>query len=100
MRRLVEREERRQKRQQQRPAPARARGTPPGERKGGLLARLGGFLGEVRLELRRVSWPTREQMTAFTAVTLITTLALTLLVFGFDVVMKEAVLLLIDRTVS
>ena len=45
-----------------------------------------------------MSWPTRDQMVAFTTVTLITTLALTLVTFGFDVVMKEIVLFVVERS--
>ena len=67
----------------------------PGEQKS-LWRSLGQFLREVRTELRRVQWPTREQMVAFTSVTLITTTAVTLIVFVFDVVLKEGVLWLLD----
>ena len=45
-----------------------------------------------------MSWPTRDPMVAFTTVTLITTLALTLVTFGFDVVMKEIVLFVVERS--
>jgi preprotein translocase subunit SecE len=98
MRRLVEREERRQKQQQQRRSTTARKGraaAKPGEKKS-LWARLGQFLREVRTELRRVQWPTREQMVAFTSVTLITTTAVTLIVFVFDVVLKEGVLWLLN----
>jgi len=47
-----------------------------------------------------VSWPSRQQMIAFVSVTLITSIALTLVVFGFDIVMKNLVLLLVDRTLA
>jgi preprotein translocase subunit SecE len=40
-------------------------------------------------------WPTREQMIAFGTVTLVTSLALTGLVFGLDVGLKELVFLAI-----
>jgi preprotein translocase subunit SecE len=98
MRRLMEREERRQKKKEaagakSRRAPAAGR-APAGER-AGAWRRLLGFLHDVRVELRKVSWPTREQMVAFTTVTLITTVALTLLIFGLDVVLKEVVLFMI-----
>jgi preprotein translocase subunit SecE len=99
MRRLVEREERRQKQtQQQRRQAARTKrpAGKPAEQKPSLLQRLGIFLREVRTELRRVQWPTREQMIAFTSVTLITTTAVTLIVFAFDVVLKEGILWLLQ----
>jgi preprotein translocase subunit SecE len=102
MRRLMEREERLQKRDPGKPA--RRPGTggtggPPivGERRS-LWARLFNFIHEVRQELRKVSWPSREQMIAFTTVTLIVTVVLTLIVFGLDVAMKEAVINLLQRT--
>jgi len=102
MRRLMEREERRQKKQEK--SGATARRTPaasarpaPAERKP-LWQRIRSYFHEVRQELRRVSWPTRDQMVAFTTVTLITTLALTLVTFGFDVVMKEIVLFVVERS--
>jgi preprotein translocase subunit SecE len=103
MRRLSEREERRSKKQQ---GGGRGGGRPPrsggggggGGRGGGksegksIWARLGQFLREVRTELERVSWPTRQQMVAFTTVTLITTTVLTLVVFGMDLGFRRGVL--------
>ena len=53
------------------------------------------FLGEVRQELKRVSWPTRQEVITFTTVTLITTIALTLIIFGMDVLFKRTILELI-----
>ncbi|HEY5684399.1 MAG TPA: preprotein translocase subunit SecE [Acidimicrobiia bacterium] len=97
-RRLMEREERRQKKQQaeggtaRAQAAARLRGT--GERKP-LVKRFRSFLHEVRVELKKVSWPTREQMTVFTVVTLITSISLTLFTFGLDAGFKQLVLFVI-----
>jgi preprotein translocase subunit SecE len=106
MRRLMEREERLQKRDQGKGAPGKAArsprqaavasGGPIVERKP-IWARLGNFLHEVRQELKKVSWPSREQMIAFTAITLIVTTVLTLIVFALDVAMKEAVISLLQR---
>jgi preprotein translocase SecE subunit len=42
-----------------------------------------------------VAWPSRRELFTFTVVVLITTTALTLIVFGFDVVFKILVLDLI-----
>ena len=108
MRRLMEREERLQKRDQGKggsgkgpraPRPGGAgnagAGGPVVERKP-VWIRLGNFLHEVRQELKKVSWPSREQMIAFTAITLVVTTALTLIVFGLDVAMKEAVISLLQ----
>lgn len=100
MRRLMEREERLQKREQgngQRKLPGGpGRGGPPSERKAWWM-RLRTFLHEVRLELKKVSWPSREQLLAFTAVTLIVTTTLTLVVFAVDILMKETVFTLLQR---
>ena len=109
MRRLMEREERLQKRDQGKggsgkgPRPPRPGGPGNGGGPGGpvierkpIWVRLGNFLHEVRQELKKVSWPSREQMVAFTAITLVVTSALTLIVFGLDVAMKEAVITLLQ----
>ena len=109
MRRLMEREERLQKRDQGKGGSGKGpRGPRPGgpgngagpggpvvERKP-IWVRLGNFLHEVRQELKKVSWPSREQMVAFTAITLVVTSALTLIVFALDVAMKEAVINLLQ----
>ena len=50
------------------------------------------FLSSVRREIQKVSWPTRVQMLAFTSVTVATSAALTLFVFGLDVALKQVVL--------
>ena len=55
------------------------------------------FFKEVRAEMRRVSWPTRDQMVAFTTVTLITTTALTLFTFALDIGFKAGILFLLER---
>ena len=107
MRRLMEREERLQKRDQGKGVPGKgprsprqagtvgASGGPVVERKP-IWVRLGNFLHEVRQELKKVSWPSREQMVAFTAITLVVTTTLTLIVFALDVGMKEAVISLLQ----
>ena len=109
MRRLMEREERLQKRDQGKggsgkgPRPPRPGGPGNGGGPGGpvlerkpIWVRLGNFLHEVRQELKKVSWPSREQMVAFTAICLVVTTALTVIVFGLDVAMKEAVISLLQ----
>ena len=109
MRRLMEREERLQKRDQGKggsgkgPRAPRPGGPGNGGGPGGpvverkpIWVRLGNFLHEVRQELKKVSWPSREQMVAFTAITLVVTSALTLIIFGLDVAMKEAVINLLQ----
>jgi preprotein translocase subunit SecE len=102
MRRMMEREERRQKKQEERQggktqaASQRAanlqRGA--GEKKS-LVRRAIQFFHDVRVEMKKVSWPTRDQMMAFTVVTMVTSIALTGFVFALDFGLKELVLLTI-----
>jgi preprotein translocase subunit SecE len=67
----------------------------PKERKP-FFRRVRDYLHEVRQELRKVTWPTRDQMVAFTTVTVITSIVLTAVIFGLDVVAKEFVLWLVE----
>lgn len=103
MRRMQEREERLQKRgdttrdRANRRASAVQAKAPTVERKP-LWARFREYLHDVRQELRKVTWPTREQMIAFTTVTLITSTVLTGVVFGLDILMKEVVFWLVARS--
>jgi preprotein translocase subunit SecE len=50
------------------------------------------FLKEVRQELKKVNWPSREEMIAYTVVVLVAVVVLTTLVFGMDVGFSKAVL--------
>ncbi len=103
MRRLQEAEERRRKKEgggsaaERRAAAMQKRGAPDTGERVGFFGRIRNYLHEVRVELRKVTWPTRDQMVAFTGVTLITTIALTGIIFGFDVLAKESVLWLVGQ---
>jgi preprotein translocase SecE subunit len=87
MRRLSEREQRLQKQKDNsvtaRAATVARRKAAKAER-GPWWKRLILFIEEVKVELKKVSCPTLEQLKAFTAVTLITSVALTLLIFALD----------------
>ncbi|MEL6445138.1 MAG: preprotein translocase subunit SecE [Bacteroidota bacterium] len=48
-----------------------------------------GYLTEVRKEMRKVSWPTRQQVISNTVLTLVSSLALALFTFGFDQVISR-----------
>lgn len=50
------------------------------------------FLREVRAELRKVAWPSRSEVVNYTIVVLVVTLVLTLITFGMDFVLREAML--------
>ena len=104
MRRLQEREERRKKKEKeegggkaQRKAAQMQTKQPATERKS-FFRRVVDYLHEVRVELKKVTWPTRDQMVAFTTVTLITSTVLTGVIFGFDFAAKQFVIWLIDLT--
>lgn len=93
MRRMAEREERRNKQQGDRRRSPISGG--PGGGDGSVAGRWGRlvqFLREVRVELSRVNWPNRRQMIAFTTVTVITTGVLTGYVFLVDLALSRSVL--------
>ena len=120
-RRMIEREERRQKSKEKGEGARGPGGRGPGGRAPGkaptgggtagggaapvaekqsLFRRVVEYLHEVRVEMRKVSWPTQEQMIVFTAVTMITSIALTFLIFGLDFGLKTVVLWIIDGGIS
>ena len=93
MKRMQERQERAQKRAgTARPTTpsAAARKTSVQEKKKRTGARQ--FLKEVRQELKKVLWPTRQELVTYTIVVLVTVIVLTTYVFGLDVVFSRLVL--------
>jgi preprotein translocase subunit SecE len=50
------------------------------------------YLGEVRSELRKVNWPSRQEVVNSTIVVLICVVVVTSLIFGFDYVSSKFVL--------
>jgi preprotein translocase subunit SecE len=50
------------------------------------------FLKEVRAELRKVAWPTRQELLSYTLVVLVAVVFLTSLVFGLDQLFTRVVL--------
>ena len=117
-RRLLAKQEREQEKQQARPGgggagdgkgrPPTARGfgggrTPssrpaaaPGEPREGRIKRFRRFLREVRIELRKVAWPTRGEVVTYTVVVLVAVTAVTLFVFGVDYGVAKAVLFIFE----
>jgi preprotein translocase subunit SecE len=55
------------------------------------------FLKEVRQELKKVNWPTRGEMVAYTVVVLVAVVVLTALVFVLDLSFSKAVLRLFGQ---
>ena len=49
-----------------------------------LKSRVGGFFDEVQKEMKKVTWPTREQLQEATVVTLVLTVVSSLFIFGID----------------
>jgi len=86
MRRLQEKEEdRARKRRQDGPKPKSR------ERVG-----LRQFFREVRQELKKVAWPTRQETMTYTVVVLIVTVVLTGFTFALDLLFKQGVLELLS----
>ncbi len=50
------------------------------------------YIREVNTELRRVNWPTRQEVINYSFVTLLTLLLFTVLVSGFDFVFGEGII--------
>ena len=62
-------------------------GTPVATRQASLLR----YLRESRNELRKVSWPTREQTTNLTIVVVVVCLILAFFMFGFDTLFAKII---------
>jgi len=57
----------------------------------GLLLRISGYVAETREELRKCTWPSREELAGSTVVVLISTLLLSLLIIGADFIILKLV---------
>jgi preprotein translocase subunit SecE len=77
-------EERTKKRRQERPRQKRER---VGFRQ---------YIREVRQELKKVAWPSREELTTYTVVVVSTTTVLTLLIFAMDWAFKSGFFQLLE----
>jgi preprotein translocase subunit SecE len=80
MRRLQAKEEERAKKRRQQGPRRKKQRTSPRQ-----------FIREVRQELKKVAWPTRQETTTFTTVVVITTTVITGVIFVFDFFVKRAV---------
>lgn len=61
-----------------------------------LFERARKYIREVRSELKKVNWPTREELTTYTVVVFGITTVLTLIVFGLDWTFNKLVISLLD----
>ena len=59
--------------------------------------RLVEFIGEVRAELKRVTWPSQAEVYATTVVVILTSLVFGLYLFGIDLLLNSAVQRLFQR---
>jgi preprotein translocase subunit SecE len=50
------------------------------------------YLREVRAELRKVQWPTRQELVSYSIVVLVAVVVLTSYVFGLDLAFSKAIL--------
>jgi preprotein translocase subunit SecE len=56
-----------------------------------MIGKIKDFTSEVVKEMKKVSWPTREQLKESTNVVVVTTLVITFLVYIIDLVMSTVV---------
>ena len=66
--------------------------------KPGIVARTKEYLGDVRTELGKVTWPTREDLKASTTVVMMFLALLAVIIGAMDQVMQRAVILLFNLT--
>ena len=85
MRRLQAKEEARQKKQQQQPTKKKER---TGVRQ---------FFREVRAELKKVTWPSRQELQTYTIVVFGVSTALTFYIFALDWVMTHGILWVLEN---
>ena len=64
------------------------------ETKDGLIARTKLFVRQVIVELRRVVWPTRKQVTTYTGVVLVFVTVLSLVVAVLDFIFGKGILVI------
>jgi len=55
------------------------------------------YFREVRQELRKVAWPSREELTTYSIVVFAVTTVITLFVFGLDWVFSKSILYLLEN---
>ncbi|MDO8308446.1 MAG: preprotein translocase subunit SecE [Actinomycetota bacterium] len=63
-----------------------------GQARGGVFARLALFIRQVVAELRKVIWPTRKELVAYTTVVIIFVLVMAGIIAAFDYVFGQGVL--------
>ncbi len=75
----------------------RTRRQPPPPRTRDERASVGQFLREVRGELRKVAWPSREEVINYSIIVFVVVVAITGFIAGLDWLFAESLLKLFDR---
>ncbi|MFA9423345.1 MAG: preprotein translocase subunit SecE [Sedimentibacter sp.] len=60
-----------------------------------VTARVSSYFKGVKSELKKVSWPTRKELTNYTVVVLATTFAMAIVIWGLDLIFQNVVLLIV-----
>lgn len=58
-------------------------------------ARVSTYLKGVRAELKKVNWPSKKELRNYTVVVLATTFAMTLVIWGLDLIFQNLVSLIV-----
>lgn len=58
------------------------------------MSKITGYLKEVGKEMQKVSWPKQSELIAFTAITIVATIIISLFIFGADRVIGEVLKLI------
>lgn len=58
-------------------------------------SRVSSYVKGVKSELKKVNWPTKKELTNYTVVVLATTLAMTVVVWGLDLIFQSLVGLIV-----
>lgn len=97
MNRQTKRAMAKQEKAQKSPTPAR-RPPPPQKEKKMKRTSVRTFLREVRVEMKKVQWPTRKEAVSYTIVVLVTVAAMTIFVYALDTFFSHFVLNLFLKT--
>lgn len=58
-------------------------------------SKISSYFKGVKAELKKVNWPTKKELSNYTVVVFVTTAALTIVIWGLDVVFKSLVSLIV-----
>lgn len=75
---------RRDRRRARKSADPEGHGKAKREKRPGLLSRIGLFYRQIIAELRKVVWPTRNELTSYTSVVIVFVIVIMALVYGLD----------------